>query len=277
MTGMIKGFEPKISLGQNFLTDERLLRQLVAQTPLTRGDTVLEIGAGQGEFTLALAECCENVITIETDGRLEPVLRERFAGVPGIRLVMGDVMKLDLEDLMRGYGTFHVAANLPYYLTTPILNLLFHSALPIRSISVMVQQEAAQRVLALPGTPSYGPLAVAAAYRSSPRAALKVSASAFLPPPKVDSVFLVMPYLDRPAVSVKDEKTFRQVVAAAFAMRRKTMLNNLIKAFGTTREQALRCLAGAGLPEGIRGERLTLQEFAALAETVLDEMGRKKS
>ncbi len=274
---MIKGFEPKISLGQNFLTDERFLRQLVEQTPLTSEDTVLEIGAGQGEFTLALAERCKNVITIETDGRLEKVLRERLSSAPGVRLVMDDVMKLDLDELMRGYGAFHVAANLPYYLTTPILNLLLHSVMPIRSISVMVQKEAAQRVMALPGTPAYGPLAVAAAYRSTPRAALSVPASAFSPPPKVDSVFLVMPCLDRPAVSVKDERTFRQVVAAAFAMRRKTMLNNLVKAFGFTREQALRCLSDTGLPEDIRGERLTLHQFAALAGSVTDEMCRIKS
>ncbi len=274
---MIKGFEPKISLGQNFLTDGRLLRQLVAMTPLTGEDTVLEIGAGQGEFTLALAERCKNVITIETDGRLEMILRERLSGAPGVRLVMGDVMKLDLEELMRGYGAFHVAANLPYYLTTPILNRLLHSDMPIRSISVMVQQEAAQRVMALPGTPAYGPLAVAAAYRSTPRSALRVPAGAFSPPPKVDSVFLVMPYLDMPAVSVKDERTFRQVVSAAFAMRRKTMLNNLVKAFGFTREQALRCLSDAGLPEDIRGERLTLDQFAALSGSVTDETSRKKS
>jgi len=271
MNSKIKGFEHKISLGQNFLTDEQLLRHLAALTQLTPEDTVLEIGAGRGDFTLALAECCKQVITIEIDNRLEPILCELFSGMDNVRLVMGDVMELDLEELMQGYGPFHVAANLPYYLTTPILNLLLHSALPIRSISVMVQQEAAQRVLALPGTPSYGPLAVAAAYKSSPRAALRVPASAFIPPPKVDSVFLVMPFLDKPAVSVVDEKTFYQVVVAAFAMRRKTMLNNLIKAFHFTREQALRCLNSAGLPESIRGERLTLLEFALLTGAVIDE------
>lgn len=275
MNSRINGFEHKISLGQNFLTDEQLLRHLVAQTQLTPEDTVLEIGAGRGEFSLVLAECCKKVVTIEIDSRLEPILRECFSGMDKVRLVMGDVMELDLNELMHGYGAFHVAANLPYYLTTPILNLLFHSALPIRSVSVMVQQEAAQRVLASPGTPSYGPLAVAVQYKSSPRAALKVPASAFSPPPKVDSVFLVMPFLDKPAVSVGDEETFYRVVAAAFAMRRKTMLNNLVKAFHFTREQGLQCLKSAGLPENIRGERLTLDEFARLTGTVLDESSRE--
>ena len=276
MNSRIKGFEHKISLGQNFLTDERLLSRLVDQTQLTDEDTVLEIGAGRGEFTLALGKRCKRVITIEIDGRLEPILHERFADISNIRLVMGDVMELDLKELTNGYGAFHVAANLPYYLTTPILNLLFHSALPIRSISVMVQQEAAQRVLASPGTSSYGPLAVAALYKSLPREALKVPASAFSPPPKVDSVFLVMPFLDKPTVTIRDEGIFYQVVAAGFAMRRKTMLNNLIKAFHFTREQGLRCLSDAGLPADIRGERLTLEAFARLTETVLDEMDPNK-
>lgn len=269
-------FEHRISLGQNFLPDPLLQRHLVSQAPLGPADTVLEIGAGMGDMTLALAEACRQVVTLEIDPRLEPKLLERFEGKTNIRLVMGDVMEMDLAEIMREHTAFHVAANLPYYLTTPILNLLFRSPLPIRSVSVMVQQEAAQRVLASPGTPEYGPLALLAMYRSEPRAAVKVPARAFSPPPKVDSVFLVMPFLEVPRVSVDDESLLFQLISSAFAMRRKTLENNLMSALRFTRETARRCLACADLPANIRGEKLSLEDFARLAAPVQAEIESTK-
>lgn len=271
------GFEHRISLGQNFLPDPLLQRHLVSQAPLGSADTVLEIGAGMGDMTLALAEACRQVVTLEIDPRLEPRLLERFEDRANIRLVMGDVMEVDLAAMMREHATFHVAANLPYYLTTPILNLLFRSQLPIRSVSVMVQQEAAQRVLATPGTPEYGPLALLTMYRSEPRAAVNVPAGAFSPPPKVDSVFLVMPFLEVPRVSVDDESLLFRLFTSAFAMRRKTLENNLMSAFHFTREAARRCLACANLPVNIRGEKLSLEDFARLAAPVQAEIEGAKS
>ena len=265
----------KISLGQNFIFDVQLLHHLVDQTALEKNDTVLEIGAGRGDLTEVLSERCKQVVTLEIDPRLEPVLSSRFISRANVRLVMGDVMKEDLVELMGEYGRFHVVANLPYYLTTPILNLLFHLELPIASINVMVQQEAAQRVLAKAGTSDYGPLAVLAAYKGAPRETVLVPAAMFTPPPKVDSVFLVIPLHETPPVIVSNEPLFYQVVSAAFVMRRKTLANNLMRAFFLQREQALSCLQSAGLPALIRGERLTLHEFALLSDQIQGILGNR--
>ena len=275
MSHSLPGFQYKLSLGQNFLFDSQLLHRLIDQTGISPEDTVLEIGAGRGDLTLALAKRCRQVITIEVDSRLEPVLSERFSGIENIELVMGDVMALDLPGLMKGYPPFHVAANLPYYLTTPILNLLFRLPLPLLSVNVMVQQEAARRVLAVPGTPEYGPLALLAKYKSLPRETLKVPASVFTPPPKVDSVFLVMPFLPQPGLVPDEEEFLFHLVAAAFAMRRKTLANNLMAAFHLNRSEAAGFLLNAGLPGDIRGERLSLKEFIRLASILQQETKMK--
>ena len=158
-----------------------------------------------------------------------------------------------------------MVANIPYYLTTELLNLLLSGRLPLRSINVMIQKEAAQRLLAAPSTPEYGPLAIRAQYYTQPRVARIVEAACFTPPPKVDSAFLCMPWRDQPAVQVGDEVRFFRIVNAAFALRRKTLCNNLTSAFRLTREEALAWIARAGLPENIRGEALSLQQFADLA------------
>lgn len=265
MSHQAPSFQYKISLGQNFLFDQDLLHRLVDQTGLGEEDLVLEIGAGRGDLTAVLAQRARQVVTIEIDERLKVVLQDRFANHDKVRLVMGDVMQTDLQELMAGLGPFHVVANLPYYLTSPILSLLLHAPLPILSINVMVQEEAAQRVLAQPGTPEYGPLTVLAAYRGMPRATVRVPARMFTPPPKVDSVFLVIPFHDAPKVSLADEALFHRLVTAAFQMRRKTLVNNLVHAFPLDREQAQELLVLSGLNERIRGERLSLAEFAALS------------
>jgi 16S rRNA (adenine1518-N6/adenine1519-N6)-dimethyltransferase len=189
--------------------------------------------------------------------------------------VMGDVMDLDLPELMAGRSPFHVAANLPYYLTTPILTLLFRLPLPILSVNVMVQQEAARRVLAAPGTPEYGPLAVLASYRSLPRETLKVPASKFTPPPKVDSVFLVMPFLLKTNLDPDDEEFLFRLVTAGFAMRRKTLANNLMAAYHFSRGEAQSILSRAGLSGDIRGERLSLEEYMRLADCLKQESDTK--
>lgn len=260
----LKNFQYKISLGQNFIFDEHLLAALVKQPPLESGDTVLEIGAGRGDLTLMLAKKVRQVITIEIDDRLEKVLQDRFTNLDNIRLVMGDVMKIDLTALMEPCGAFHVVANLPYYLTTPILSLLFRLSLPILSVSVMVQKEAAQRVLAKPGTPEYGPLAVMAALRGTPYETIHVPAACFTPPPKVDSVFLVMPFAENPLLKAGEFAMFERVVDSAFSMRRKTLLNNLMKTFSVSRQQASHCLSALGIDEKARGETLDLNQFIAL-------------
>lgn len=273
MSGLPPRFEYKISLGQNFLFDEGLLNKLAEISGVGDGDRVLEIGAGRGDFTLALAARGATVTAVEIDERLIPVLKERLGDMPAVSIVAGDIMALDLKTLMGPGEPYHVVANLPYYLTTPILTQLLKENLPIKSINVMVQQEAAERLMAAPGSRQYGPLAVLAAYRGEPAVALNVPAHLFTPPPKVDSVFVRMPFFDVKPHIPRDEALFFRLVHAGFAMRRKTLVNNLAAAFFASREDSAQYVTRAGLPENIRGERLTLQEYVALSDILSEALG----
>lgn len=261
----LPAFIYKKSLGQNFIFDENLLASLLRKIDIRPENIILEIGAGRGDLSLALSAVAAQVVTIEIDQRLEEVLRGRFATHQNIHLHMGDVMKLDLGQLMAGLGPFHVVANLPYYLTTQILGKLLRSDLPILGIHVMLQEEAALRLLAEPGSPAYGPLAVLAAYRAQPRLVAGIPAKAFIPPPKVDSAFLSMPYHNIPPVDVGSFAFFDRLVLAAFAMRRKTLQNNLNAALLLSKIQIQAALEQAGIPPGTRGETLSLQQFGRLS------------
>lgn len=257
-------FHHKRSLGQNFLTDEALLEQLVSLSGVGAADAVLEIGAGAGDMTKVLSRRCRRVISMEVDGTLIPILQVALEKCSNVHLVHGDVMRFNLPELTRPMGDFHVVANIPYYLTTDLMNLLLTSKMPIQSINVMVQAEAAQRFVALPGEEGYGMLSVRTQYAYDPQIVLDVPACLFTPPPKVDSAFVVMPKREKPRVTVSDEAFFFRIAASAFAMRRKTMVNNLISAFQISREQAVAWMQAAGLPENARGETLSLEDFAAL-------------
>ncbi len=260
-------FHHKRSLGQNFLTDDALFEQLIDLSGVGKDDAVLEIGAGAGGMTKALSARCRQVIAIEVDETLLPILRVSLEKCKNVQLVHGDVLRLNLPELTAPLGPFHIVANIPYYLTTDLMNLLLTSAMPIQSINLMVQKEAAQRMVARPGEEGYGMLAVRAQYFYEPVIALDVPACMFTPPPKVDSAFVVMPRRKAPPVQVRDEALFFRVAAAAFAMRRKTMENNLVASFRVSREQAKAWLAQCGIPDGARGETLSLKDFAALSET----------
>lgn len=264
-------FHHKRSLGQNFLTDDALFDQLVALSGVGGNDRVLEIGAGAGGMTKALAKRCAQVTAIEVDETLLPILKVALQPYSNVALVQGDVMRLNLPELTADMGAFHVVANIPYYLTTDLMNLLFTGGLPIASISVMVQREAAERLVARPGEEGYGMLAVRAQYAYAPQIVLDVPACMFTPPPKVDSAFVVMPRLEKPAVDAADEKMLFKVAAAAFAMRRKTMENNLIAAFSVPRERAAGWLSACGIAPGARGETLSLGDFAALANLMKED------
>ena len=261
-------FHPKHSLGQNFLTDEALLEQLVSLSNVGKDDAVLEIGAGAGSMTKVLSRRCREVISIEVDGALLPFLRLALENSRNVELVHGDVLRLNLPEITRRLGPFHVVANIPYYLTTDLMQLLVASSMPIRSINVMVQKEAAQRMTAREGQEGYGMLAVRCRYFYDPRIALDAPACLFTPPPKVDSAFVVMPRREAPPVAVRSEAMFFRVAAAAFAMRRKTMENNLIASFHLEREQAKALLRACGIPDGARGETLSLEDFARLADAL---------
>ena len=258
------GFQHKHSLGQNFLTDTVLLESLIDETGVGPQDHILEVGPGGGDMTRLLSARCKTVTSVEIDRDLIPILRVIMENAANFTLIEGDILRVNIPELMADKAPFHVVANIPYYLTTDLLTLLLQGNLHIRSINVMVQKEAAQRVLAAPSTPEYGPLAIRAQYYTQPRLARIVEAACFTPPPKVDSAFICLPWRDTPAVEVKDEKRFFRIVGAAFALRRKTLCNNLISSFHLERDEALSWLSRAGLPENIRGEALTMQQFADL-------------
>lgn len=261
-------FQYKISLGQNFIYDEALLSKLVELSGIGPEDSVLEIGAGRGDLSLALAKRCQKLVTLEIDDRLIPVLEERLAPYPGVSILHQDVMNCDLDALTRDFPPFHVVANLPYYITTPILNLLLRLKTSIRSASLMVQEEAAERVFAGPKDKGYGPLALLAAYRARGERLLKVPSSCFTPPPKVDSCFISLRFHDKPPVAVKDEAALFRLFHHAFAHRRKTLQNNLMGAYGLSREKSAEILRSLNYPLTLRAEELSLEGFAALSDAL---------
>lgn len=266
-------FRHKHSLGQNFLTDEMTLDRLIALAGVQKDSHVLEIGAGAGDLTKRLAQNAARVVTIEIDRSLIPILRVTLEKYPNVTLIEGDVMRLNLPDITRDLGAFSVVANIPYYLTTDLILLLMSSKMPITGISVMVQREAAERIVAQPGSKHYGMLAVRAQYAYDPAIALDVPREFFTPPPHVDSAFVVMPKRPQPPYPVDDEALFFRVAASAFAMRRKTLLNNLMTSFHLPRETAAKWLKDADLTETVRGETLSGAQFALLANRRPEALG----
>ena len=259
----------KQSLGQNFLYDEALLASLAAEAGVTKDEDVLEIGPGCGSLTKHLCENANRVLAVELDERLIPLLRAFLDQYKNLTVVQGDVMALNLPEVTKDLKRpFAVVANIPYYITTPLIKLLLTGGLPVSRLALMVQREVADKILAEPGDEAWGPLSILCRFLCEPRLALDVPAEMFTPPPKVDSAFVVLPLRDRPSVEVKDREMFFRVAGAAFALRRKTMVNNLCASFRMDREEALRVMAEAGLDEKIRGEKLTLEELAAIADAI---------
>jgi len=263
------GLRYKQSLGQNFLYDEELLAQLTEAAGVTKDEDVLEIGPGCGSLTKHLCGAAGHVLAVELDERMIPLLNAFLGDRKNLTVVQGDVMSLDLGQVTAGLKKpFAVVANIPYYITTPLIRLLLSGSLPVSRLALMVQQEVADKILAEPGDAAWGPLSILCRYLCEPYLAVKVPAACFTPPPKVDSAFVVLPLRETPAVEVRDREMFFRVAAAAFALRRKTMANNLCATFRVERAQALKWMAEAGLDEKIRGEKLTLEELAALADAV---------
>ncbi|MBQ9343009.1 MAG: ribosomal RNA small subunit methyltransferase A [Clostridia bacterium] len=266
-----QGFRQKHALGQHFLEDTELLNELLDATGVGIQDDILEIGPGGGDMTRLLCSRCRSVTAVEIDRDLIPILRVMLEGAANFKLVEGDILKTDIAALMADKESFHVVANIPYYLTTELMERLLQGDLLLKSVNVMVQKEAAQRIVAVPSTPEYGPLAIRAQYYTEPQIVREVKAECFTPPPKVDSAFVYMPWRTVPAVSVRDEKAFFKIVRTAFGLRRKTLCNNLIATYKLDRSQVEEWLSRAGLPLNIRGEALTLQQFADLANNIKTE------
>ena len=260
-----KRFDIKMSkkLGQNFLIKRGIVDEIVHAAELTPGEPVLEVGPGIGTLTQGLAQSGADVTAIELDRRLLEVLDTTLASYDNVRIVHGDVLKLDVPTIMN-HKPFKVVANLPYYITTPIIMSLLESKLPIERLVVMVQKEVALRMVAKPGTKDYGALSVAVQYYTEPDIVLDVPPKSFLPAPAVTSSVIRCVLRDKPPVDVIDEKLFFRVVKAGFAQRRKTF-SNTMKTTGLSKDRIEELLAKANIDGQRRGETFTLQEFSDVA------------
>jgi len=265
-THILKAFGLHMSkkLGQNFLIDAGVVRGIVEAADVQPGDRVLEIGPGIGTLTQGLAEAGAEVHAVELDKKLPAVLKETLAAYDNVTIVPGDILKVDIPEIM-GPRPFKVAANLPYYITTPILMALLERHLPITVMVTMVQKEVAERMIAEPGSKTYGALSVAVQYYTEPEIVLNVPPRSFIPAPEVDSVVIACHVRQTPAVQVIDEKMFFRVVKAAFGQRRKT-LSNALRGGGFPKEQVRDAMEKAGIDLLRRGETLSLEEFGRLAD-----------
>ena len=247
------------SLGQNFIYDEELLAALTEAAEVSGDEDVLEIGPGCGSLTKHLCRAARKVLSIELDERQIPLLQAFLAEEKNWSVVQGDIMTVNLPEITAALQPpFAVVANIPYYITTPLIQRLLTAELPISRMALMVQKEVADKILAAPGEDGWGPLAVRCQYMCEPRRLMEVPASCFTPPPKVDSTFILLPMRKEPAVQVESEEMFFRVVNAAFALRRKTLLNGLCAAFRVERAEAAGWLETAGIDPMVRGEKLGL-------------------
>ena len=252
-------------LGQNFLIDETVVHQIVAAAELSEADTVLEVGPGIGTLTQGLAESKARVVAVELDTRLLPVLATTLNGYDNVRVVHGDILKVNITEEV-GAPSFKVCANLPYYITTPIIFALLEKRLPMERLVAMVQKEVAERMAAQPGGKEYGALSVAIQYYTEPKIAFIVPPTSFIPAPAVDSAVIVCKRREKPPVEVCDEGLFFRVVKAAFSLRRK-MLSNSLKNMGIKSEQVAKWLELAGVDGKRRAETLSLEDFAKLTNS----------
>ena len=252
-------------LGQNFLIDENVVHQIVAAAELSEADTVLEVGPGIGTLTQGLAESKARVVAVELDTRLLPVLATTLNGYDNVRVVHGDILKVNIMEEV-GAPSFKVCANLPYYITTPIIFALLEKRLPMERLVAMVQKEVAERMAAQPGGKEYGALSVAIQYYTEPKIAFIVPPTSFIPAPAVDSAVIVCKRREKPPVEVCDEGLFFRVVKAAFSLRRK-MLSNALKNMGIKSERVAKWLELAGVDGKRRAETLSLEDFAKLTNS----------
>ena len=263
------GFTFKKSLGQNFLTDENLLDSIAEAAGIGKSDTVVEIGCGAGTRTRALSKLAGRVYAYEIDRDLRPVLAETLAGCENTEVIFRDFSKENLGELYREIGEYTVVANLPYYVTTPIVTRLLEEGAGVRGVCVMVQQEVAERFAAKEDTPEYGAITAAIALRGTAKIVKKVGRNMFYPAPNVDSAVVKIDFTEN-ALPVKDKDMYRKTVRCAFLNRRKTLENNLMKSFSLSRETAAEILNRAGVEEKARGETLSPKRLAALSDILCE-------
>ena len=256
--------------GQNFLIDSNILEKIISAAEITKQDYVLEIGPGIGTMTQYLAESAAGVAAVEIDRALIPVLEDTLAAYDNVTVINADILRLDIGKLIQEKNCgepIKVVANLPYYITTPIIMGLFESHIPLKSITVMVQKEVAERMQVGPGTKDYGALSLAVQYYAKPQMVASVSPGCFIPKPQVGSAVIRLDRYEEPPVEAEDEGFLFDVIRAAFNQRRKTLANSLgnAGALGISRKQAQQALQAAGLDPAVRGEALSLEEFTEIA------------
>ena len=270
------GIRAQKKYGQNFLIDQNILEKIAQISQIGKEDLVLEIGPGLGALTQILCEKAGKVIAVEIDRKLIPVLEETLSGHDNLTLINEDILKCDLKDLLKEgdrYGSVKVVANLPYYITTPVLMYILESGYPFECVTVMIQKEVADRIKAGPSTKDYGSLSLAVQYYSEPVVALQVGPSCFIPRPNVGSVVLKLEIYKEKPVTAVDEKLLFKLIRGSFNQRRKTLVNGLKNYAGLdlSKEQIEAAIEKLGKKPSVRGEELTLSEFAALADILTEE------
>ena len=260
--------------GQNYLIDGHVLDKIIAGAGVTKDDMVLEIGPGIGTMTQYLAEAAGKVVAVEIDRNLLPILQETLADYDNVKVIHADVLSLDLEKLVQeenGGRPIKVVANLPYYITTPIIMALFEQHVPLANVTVMVQKEVAARMKSGPGSKDYGALSLAVQYYAEPYIVANVPCNCFMPRPNVDSAVIRLTRYEEPPVQVKDEKMLFKIIRASFNQRRKTLQNGLNNSseLNFTKDQIAAAIAEAGFSPSVRGEALTMEQFAKLTDILL--------
>lgn len=258
--------------GQNFLIDNHVLDKIISAADVTKEDCALEIGPGIGTMTQALAEASKRVVAVEIDKNLIPILSETLKDYANVTIINEDVLKLNLNEIIQRYNEgrpVKVVANLPYYITTPIIMGLFESGAPIESITVMVQKEVADRMKCGPGSKDYGALSLAVQYYAYPEVVAQVPPNCFIPRPNVGSSVIKLTRWEKPPVTVEEPGFMFRLIKAAFGQRRKTLVNALASGASIEKEVTAAALKQLGLPENIRGEALSLQQFADLSGLLL--------
>ena len=263
------GFSFKKQFGQNFLTDTNLLDSIVTASGVDESKTVVEIGCGAGTLTRAIAKRAKKVYAFDIDRDLQPVLAETLAGLENVEVIFRDFNKIDLRAFEEEIGEYIVVANLPYYITTPLVTRFLEESQTVQGLSIMVQEEVAERFCAKENTPEYGSITAGIALKGEAKIVKRVPRTMFMPRPNVDSAVVRIDF-ERGRIAVKSEKAYRQTVKCAFLNRRKTLENNLVNFFSLTREQAKAVMATAGIDEKARGETLSPKRLAYLADVLVD-------
>ena len=268
-------FHFRKKFGQNFLIDPHVLEKIVDAAQVGPDDFVLEIGPGIGTMTQYLCENARQVLAVEIDDNLIPILKETLREYDNVTVIHGDILKQDIAAIANEYNhgePIKVVANLPYYITTPIIMGLFESHVPLANVTVMVQKEVADRMQAAPGTKEYGALSLAVQYYAKPYLAANVPPNCFMPRPNVGSAVIRLDCLARNPIEVKDEKLMFRLIRASFNQRRKTLQNGLVNSseLAFSKEQVAKAIEKIGQPATIRGEKLSLQDFAQLADVLLE-------